>query len=167
MYRETIAGSLLAFLRFGVCLCVCAVFSLASAPTLLADPIHNLDLHPHSDIFSFTQFDSLHPKHDSLIFKSSSLSGESSFFANPSLFTSFGNEDHWVWDSLAGKPNDGLHLGWETGVEHNQHHHRDGDPTNGNLPTDPVTEPEPSTALSLLSGLAIVLFFSSRKGVST
>lgn len=70
--------------------------------------------------------------------------------------------------SPADKPNHGLHLGWGTGVEHNHHHHYDGGPTNGNidLPTDPVAEPEPSTTVSLLSGLAIVLFFSSRKRVS-
>jgi hypothetical protein len=169
MHRETIVASLMACMRLGVCVCASAVFSVVSAATLLADPIYNFDLHAHSDIFFLTPSGSAHPEHDSLIFKNSLLSEESSFSADPSLFASFGHEDHSLHgDSLADKPIHGLHLGWGTGVEHNHHHHYDGGLTNGNIdpPADPVAEPQPSTTVSLLSGLAVVLFFSSRKRVS-
>lgn len=168
MHRETIVASLMAYTRLGVCVGVFAVFSVVSAPTLLADPIYNFDLHAHSDIFSSNPSGSAHPEHDSLIFKNSLLSEESSFSADLSLFASYGHEGHSLdGDSLADKPSHGLHLGWGTGGEHNHHHHYDGGLTNGNiaLPTDPVAEPEPSTTVSLLSGLAIVLLFSSRKRI--
>lgn len=169
MHRETIVTSLMARMRLVACVCAFAVFSVVSTPTLLADPIYNFDLYARSDISSSTPSDSAHPEHDSLTFKNSLLSEESSFSADPSLFASFGHEDHLLHgDSLADKPNHGLHLGWGAGVEHNHRHHYDGGLSNGSidLPTDPVAEPEPSTAVSLLSGLAIVLFFSSRKSVS-
>jgi hypothetical protein len=169
MHRETIVASLMVHVRLGVCVCAFAIFAFVSAPTLLADSIYNFDSDGHSDMFSSTPSGSAHLAHDSLMFKNSLLSEESSFSAGPSFFASFGHEDHSLHgDSLADNPNHGLHLGWGTGVEHNHHHHNGGGPTNGNvgLPTDPVAEPEPSTTVSLLSGLAIVLFFSSRKRVS-
>ena len=169
MHYKTFVESLMAYTRLGVCACAFAVFSVVSAPTLLADSIYNFDFHVDSDALSSTPSDSGHGKHDSLVFKNSLLSEESSFSADPSLFASFGREDHSLHaDSLADERNRGLHLGWGTGVEHNHHHHYDGGTTNGNsnLPTDPVAEPEPSTTVSLLFGLAIVLFFSSRKRVS-
>jgi len=148
MYRKTI-GAL-------------AVFLVLSIPTLLADPIYNFDPHPHF-IFSSTRSIATHPHHDSLFSK------ESFFSAGPSSFPSVDRKDHlFDADSLADKPNSGLHLGWEKDVEHNHHHHYNGGPTSGNidLPTDPVTVPEPSTTASILSGLAIILFFNSRQRAS-
>ena len=168
MRRETIVAGLMAYMRLGVCVCAFAVFSVVSAPALLADPIYNFDHLAHSDIFSSTQSGPAHLEHDSWIFRNCLLSEESSSSVDPSLFASFGHEDHFLYeDSLADKPN-GLHLGWGKGVEHHHRHHYDGGPTNGNIdrPTDPVAVPEPSTIASLLPGLAIVLFFSSRKRVS-
>lgn len=166
MHRETIVASLMGYMRVGICVCAFTVFSVVSAPILLADPIHDFDLHAHSDIFSLTPPGSGHPEYDPLILKNSLPSEEPSFSPDPSFFTSFGHQDHSLHgDSLADKRNHGLHLGWEKGVEHNHHHHYNGGPTSGSidLPADPVAEPEPSTTVSLLSGLAIVLFFSYRR----
>lgn len=173
MQRKTVVASATAYMRLGVCVCAFAVFSVVSAPTLLADPIYDFDLYAHSHVVSSTPSGSAHPEHDSLILKNSLLSEESSFSADPSLFGPFGHEDHSLrGDSLADKGSHGLHLGWGTGVEHNRHRHYGGDPTKGNIDlstdaaADPVAGPEPSTAASILSGLAIVLFFSFRKRVS-
>ncbi|HET7106861.1 MAG TPA: hypothetical protein VFI38_08625 [Candidatus Acidoferrum sp.] len=164
MQRETIIASLMENMRLGVCVCAFAVLTVVSAPALVADPIYNFDLHGHSDTFSLTPPGPTHPEHDPLISKNSLLSEESSFSPDPSFLASFGHEDHWLHgDSLADKRNHGLHLGWGMGVEHNRHRHYGDGPTNGNidLPTDPVAGPEPSTIVSLLSGLAIVLLFRS------
>lgn len=166
MHRETIVASLTGYMRVGICVCASTVFSVVSAPILLADPIHDFDLHSHSDIFSLTPSGSAHTEHDFSIFRNSLPSGEPSFSPEPSFFTSFGDEDHSLHeDSLADKRNHGLHLGWGTGVEHNHHHHYSGGPASGSvdLPTDLVAEPEPSTTVSFLSGLAIVFFFSCRR----
>lgn len=103
MRRETIVASLMAYMRLGVCVCAFAVFSVVSAPTLLADPIYNFDLHAYSDIFSSTPSGSAHPGHDSLIFKNSLLSEESSFSADPSLFASFGHEDRSLHGDFTGR----------------------------------------------------------------
>ena len=165
MHRETIVASLTGYMRVGICVCASTVFSVVSAPILLADPIHDFDLHSHSDILSLTPPGSAHTEHDFLIFRNSLLSEEPSFSPDRSFFTSFGDEDHSLHqDSLADKRNHGLHLGWVKGVEHNHHNHYNGGPTSGSidLPTDPVAEPEPSTTVSLLSGL-VVLFFSYRR----
>lgn len=162
MYRKTI-GAL-------------AVFLVVSIPTLLADPIYNFDPDQHF-IFSSTRSIATHPHHDSL------LSEESFFSSGPSSFSLDRKEHLFDADLLADKPNSGLHLGWEKDVEHSglhlgweedvehnhhHHHHYNGGPTNGNIdpPNDPVTGPEPSTTVSLISGLAMVLFFNSRKRAS-
>lgn len=164
MHHETIVASLMAYMRLGVCACAFAVFSVVSAPTVLADSIYNFDFHVDSDILSSTPSGSGHPEHDSFIFKNSLRSDESSSSADPSLFASFGHEDHLLHgDSTADKRNHGLHLGWGTGVERNHHHHYGGGSTNENidLPTDPVAVPESSTIVCLLSGLAFVLLSRS------
>ena len=169
MHRGTIVASLMTYMRLGVCVCAFAVFSVVSAPTLLADPIYNFDLYAHFDIFSSTLSGPAHPEHDSLILKKSLLSEDSSFSADSSSFASFRHEEYSLHeDFLEDKPNRGLHLGWGTDVEHHHHHHHNGGPTDGNIdpPADPVAVPEPSTAVSLLFGSAMVLFFRSRKGVS-
>ena len=164
MHHETIVASPMAYMRLGVCACAFAVFSVVSAPTLLADSIYDFDFHVDSDTLSSTPSGSGHPEHDSLSLRNPLLSEGSSSSADPSLFASFGHEDHLLHgDSGVDKSNHGLHLGWGTGVENNRHHHYGGGPTNGSvdLSNDPVAIPEPSTIVSLLSGLAIVLLFRS------
>ncbi len=152
-------------MRLSVCLFAFAIFSIVSAPSVLADPIYNFDLHPHSVILSSTISASTHADHDSLIFTNSLLSREPFFSAGPSSYTSFGREDHSVHADLLGdKPNYGFHFGWWSGVEHRHHHHYGGT-TDGNNdpPSDPVAVPEPSATAFLTSGLVVVLFCGSRK----
>lgn len=157
MNGALIGSSLMASIRLGVCVCAFAVFSFASVPTLLADPIYNFDLNAHSA-------GSAHPEHDFLTFKKSLLSEESSL--RPDL--SFGHEDKdrpLYEGSLADVGDHGLHLGWGASAEHKHKHHPEGGSANGNTdpPSAPVAAPEPSTTVALLSGFAIFLLFSSRR----
>lgn len=164
MNGGTIGASLMAYMRWGACACAFAVFSVVSAPTLLADSIYNFDFRVDSDALSSTPSGSAHPEHDFLIFKESLLSEESSLRPDPS----FDDEDKdrpLHKGSLADVRGHGLHLGWGASAEHRHKHHPEGGPTNGNTdpPNAPVAAPEPSTNVALLSGGAIFLLFSSRR----
>jgi PEP-CTERM motif-containing protein len=146
-------------MRLLVSLCALAVFSVVSAPALLADTINDFDLNPHSVFLASTTWASNHPDHSSWFLENSYFSvGDSSF-------TAYRHEDYSLYDFFGDNSKHGLHLGWRD-VEYRRHHHSGW--TNG-LTSDPanaVAVPEPSTLATLLSGMAVLLFVSLRKIIS-
>lgn len=164
-------------MRLLVCLVVLALVSVVSAPVLLADTIYVF--YRHSDSVSLSSGEAAwsHPVHGSSFFSHSSFLTNTLFFPDFSSLTSprhdyllhadsLDNEDnnglHLGWGNIE-HPGNGLHLGWGD-VEHHGHHHSNVNGAGVNdPPADAVSVPEPSTFGALLSGLAVILFASSRR----